>query len=266
MAQEKWLVSEAKTIDLDGVRSLKVALVGGQIDIVAHDEPGVRVEVHSVTGKELRITLDGDRLELDHPQLGWENFIEVFRTFSGKAKAEVSVLVPRGIALKFGVVSASALVSGLTTDPTLSTVSGDLVIDGVRGNITVNTVSGEVSLRNHEGSVDVHTVSADVTASGRISKFTSDSVSGDMFLDLVGTPDEIRSHSVSGDLTVRLEPGVPAQYRINTVSGVLQLDDAEIKGVRGSFTSRFGTLDQHWLELRANSVSGDVSVLHAVNA
>ncbi|MEJ1230155.1 MAG: hypothetical protein WDM88_05315 [Galbitalea sp.] len=53
------------------MRRLKVALVRGQVDIVGHDEPTTRVEVHSVSGKELRVALDGDSLEVDHPQLRW---------------------------------------------------------------------------------------------------------------------------------------------------------------------------------------------------
>ena len=58
MAQEKWLVDGPKTIDIESARTLKVGLIGGQIDIVAHDEPGVCVEVHSVTGKPLKVSVD----------------------------------------------------------------------------------------------------------------------------------------------------------------------------------------------------------------
>jgi hypothetical protein len=71
---------------------------------------------------------------------------------------------------------------------------------------------------------------------------------------------------VSGNITTRLAAGVAAQYRINTVSGRLQLDDSEITGVRGSYTGKYGTLDRTWLEFKANTVSGNVSVLHAVEA
>jgi hypothetical protein len=36
--------------------------------------------------------------------------------------------------------------------------------------------------------------------------------------------------------------------------------------VRGAFTTKYGELDKKWLEFRANTVSGNVSVLHAVTA
>ncbi len=266
MAQEKWLVDGEKTIDIENIRKLKVALIAGQVNIIGHDEPGARVEVHSVSGRDLKVTVDGDTLEIDHPQLRWDNFIDVFKSFTGSAKADISVMVPRDVALKFGVVSASALISGLTEDATISTVSGDVVVDNVYGDLQLNGVSGEISVRNHYGSINAHTISGDITASGEIMKYKSDSVSGDVFLDITGTPDEITVSTVSGAVTTRLAPGVPAQYKINTVSGRLQLDDSSVSGIRGGYTGRYGELSQHWLEFRANTVSGNVSVLHQVSA
>ena len=87
-----------------------------------------------------------------------------------------------------------------------------------------------------------------------------------MFADVTGIPDEIRTKTISGKVTTRLAAEVPAKYTINTISGRLQLDQAEIRGVRGSYSSKYGDLDKHWLEFRASTVSGDISVLHAVSA
>jgi DUF4097 and DUF4098 domain-containing protein YvlB len=94
-------------------------------------------------------------------------------------------------------------------------------------------------------------------------KYSSDGVSGEVFLDLKGSPDEIRVNTVSGNVTARLEAGLGAQYKINTVSGRLQLDDSEISGIRGSYTGKYGRLDRLWLEFRANTVSGNITVMHA---
>ncbi|MDO7882975.1 DUF4097 family beta strand repeat-containing protein [Salinibacterium soli] len=267
MAQEKWMIDGEKTIDIEMIRKLKVGLIAGQVNIIGHDEPGARVEVHSVSGRELKVTVDGDTLEVDHPQLRWDNFIEVFSQWrGGAARADISITVPRDVALKFGVVSASGLITGIHEDASISTVNGDLVIDDVSGHLQLNAVSGEISVRNHYGSITAHTVSGDITASGEILRYSSDSVSGDVFLDVAGIPDEIKVNTISGSITTRLEADVPAQYRINTVSGRLQLDNSEIRGVRGAYTGRYGQLEQRWLEFKANTVSGDISVLHAVTA
>ncbi|HEX7834087.1 MAG TPA: DUF4097 family beta strand repeat-containing protein [Pseudolysinimonas sp.] len=266
MAQEKWLVDGPKTIDIDSARTLKVGLIGGQIDIVAHDEPGVRVEVHSVSGKSLKVSVDGDTVEIDHPQLGWDNWFDVFTTWTGKARADVSVMVPRDIRIKLGVVSATALVTGVTADASLSTVSGDVILDSMGGDLSLNTVSGELTIRNSSGKVGAHSVSGDVTAEGGLRSFSSDSVSGSVFLDTTGIPDQIHVNTVSGGVTLRLEADVPATNTISTVGGKLQLDEAQITGVKGRYTGKFGQLDKHWVDLRVNSVGGDISVLRTVKA
>nr|WP_221244231.1 DUF4097 family beta strand repeat-containing protein [Cryobacterium roopkundense] len=266
---EKWLVTpgQTKVIDIDLVRKLKVSLIGGTVDIIGHDEPGARIEVHSVTGKDLKISMDGDALEIDHPQLRWDNFIDVFASFRGTAKAEVSIVVPRDVAMRFGVVSADALISGLHNDAKLSTVSGDIVVDAGEGDLEVNAVSGEVSVRNHVGTINVHTVSGEITASGSIRRFTLDGVTSNVFLDVEGVPDEIVTNTVSGNLTVRLGADVAARYNLNTLSGTLQLDDQTVRSTLGkAYDGSSGALDGAWVELRANSVSGDISLVRSASA
>ncbi len=266
MAEDKWLLDGPKTIDVEGIRRLKVGLIRGQVDIIGHDEPGARIEVHSVSGRDLKVSVVGDTLEVDHPQIRWDNWIEAFKSFRGSASADVSIVVPREVALKLGVVSATALVSGLREDATLSTVSGDITVDGVTGDLQLNSVSGEIAVRNHYGRVVAHTVSGPVTVSGEVHSFSCDGVSAEVMLDLSGIPDEIKVNTVSGDVTTRLEADVPTSYSISTVSGRLQLDDTQITSVRGRYSAKYGVLDQRFVDFRVNGVSANISVLHAARA
>jgi DUF4097 and DUF4098 domain-containing protein YvlB len=266
MAQDKWLLDGPKTIDVEGIRRLKVGLIRGQVDIIGHDEPGTRVEVHAVSGRDLKVSVVGDTLEVDHPQLRWDNWIESFKSFRGTASADVSIMVPREVALKLGVVSASGLVSGLREDVSASTVSGDLTIDGVSGDLQLNSVSGELAVRNHYGKVTSHTVSGDVTVAGEVFSFSCDGVSSNVMLDLTGTPDEVKVNLVSGDVTTRLDADAATSYSISTVSGRLQLDATHVTGVRGRYTAKYGELDKRWTDFRVNTVSGNVSVLHTERA
>ena len=265
MALEKWnvLPGESRIIDVERVRKLKVGLIGGQIDILAHDEPGARVEVHSVSGKDLKISIDGDVLEIDHPQIGWENFLDVFKSFGqNSAKAHISVLAPRSVALTFGMVSASALISGLNTSARLSTVNGELQVEGVTGDLDLNSVSGEISVQSHTGAINAHSVSGDIAASGHITKFSSDGVSGDVFVDALAHCDRISTNTVSGSLTARLSAEVGTRYVVNTVSGTLQLDNSVIKGTRGrGFKSTTDGDGNFYTDVLANSVSGNVTVI-----
>ncbi|MEA9985514.1 DUF4097 family beta strand repeat-containing protein [Subtercola vilae] len=256
-----------KIIDLELVRSVKISLIAGKIDIIGHDEPGARVEVHGVSGKDLKVSITGDQLEIDHPQLRWDNFIDVFASFRGSAQADISLLVPRDVAVKMGVVSASALVSGLTTDARISTVSGDVVVDSMTGSLELNSVNGELSVSGHRGSVAARTVTGDITVSGTVPTFSADGVSAAVFLDLDGEVDVLTNNTVSGDFTVRLDPGFGARFNVNTVSGVLNLDGSTFRSTRGrgnNFTT--GSLDGRFVEVRANSVSGDITTIRRADA
>jgi hypothetical protein len=264
MSIEKWVINpgESRVIDLELVRKLKVSLIGGKVDVIAHDEPGARIEITGVTGKDLKVQIDGDVLEIDHPQLRWDNFIDVFKGWAGNAKAQVSILAPRHVAIKLGVVSGDALVAGFTTDAKLSTVSGDLVLDDHEGDVELSSVSGEISAGNHTGRTTAHSVSGDIVATGDVRSFNADTVSGNMIVDAYGTPDRIDTNTVSGSLTVRFEAGSGARYRINTVGGTVLLDDTTIKGMLGKGFERItGELSGKWLDLGANSVSGAISVM-----
>ncbi|WP_336627122.1 MULTISPECIES: DUF4097 family beta strand repeat-containing protein [unclassified Microbacterium] len=265
MSDEKWLIKpgENRVIDLEDIRKLKVGLVGGQIDVVAHDEPGVRIEVHSVTIKDLRIEASGDVVEIDHPQLRWDNFLEVFRNFgSGGPKAEISVAVPRGVALTLGVVSASALVSGLASGARLNTVSGDIIVDGLTGDLTVNAVSGDVQIRGLDGTLNANSVSGEIAATGMIRRAGADTVSGDVLVDSSGRVDAVNINTVSGETTVRLDEGLPANYVLRSVSGRVLVDGVKRSGSGPTnWTDSVGELSGSFADVRANSVSGAVTVL-----
>jgi hypothetical protein len=273
MTLEKWIIhpGETRVIDIETVRTLKVGLIGGQIDVIGHDEPGVRIEVHGVTVKDLRIEVTGDAVEIDHPQLRWDNFLEVFRNFgAGGPKAEISVAVPRSVALNLGVVSASALVAGLRHDARLNTVSGDIIVDGLTGDLTVNAVSGDVQARELVGALTANSVSGDVAATGSLRKATIDTVSGAMLIDSTGDLHNVSLNTVSGAATVRLDQGYPANFVIRSVSGRVQVDgivrSGNGAGPTTNFTGSVGELSGSFADVRANSVSGDVTVLRRAAA
>ncbi|WGD36492.1 hypothetical protein [Lysinibacter sp. HNR] len=269
MDTQNWIIQpgDTQTITIDRVASLKLGLLGGQVDVIAHDEPGARIEVHSVTGKALNIKAIGESLEVDHPQIRWDNFLEVFGSFPGRARVDMSILVPRSLALTMGTVSASGLVSGVRSNARISTVSGELILDGLTGALTIESVSGNVSIRNHEGQITAESVTGEVLCTGRLSSFSAESVSGGVFLDLAGTPDSITTNTVSGNTTVRLDEGVSARLHINSVSGKVQYGDQLVTGVRGvGHSAHLGPAGSSPTSITVNSVSGGVSIMHRTSA
>jgi hypothetical protein len=262
---EKWLIApgEERVIDIASASRLKIGLVGGQVDVIAHDAPGIRIEVHGVTNKDLRIESDGTQIEIDHPQIGWDNFLEVFRNFgAGGPKAEISVAVPRGIALTLGVVSAGALVSGIRNDVKLNTVSGDIIADEVVGDLTANSVSGDVQVRSLTGSVTANSVSGDVAVTGSLRKAVVDTVSGSVLIDAIGDVNTLNINTVSGSVTTRLDETLPANYVLRSMSGRLTVDGVKRSGGGPSnYSGQTGELAGSFVDLRANTVSGGITVL-----
>lgn len=257
---ERWTISEgqSRVIDIDTVQALRVGIVGGSVDIVGHDEPTARVEVHRVEGRDLTITLEGGRLSISHPKVSWDDVWESVKALVGvRARVELSIVVPREVALSLGQVSASALVTGLRTRASLSTVSGAMQIESHTGDLDLNTVSGDVEVSGGTGRLSVHGVSAGVTASGALSEIGVDTVSGEVLLDVHGSPRSISANSVSGDVTVRIDAGQGIRATTRTVSGRGTIVGRAVPK-RGGTEVIDGT---NAFSLSANTVSGDVTVV-----
>ncbi|WP_306233074.1 DUF4097 family beta strand repeat-containing protein [Agrococcus beijingensis] len=257
---EQWTIrdGESRVIDIDAVRALRVGIVGGSVDIVGHDEPAARVEVHRVEGRDLTVTLEQGRLSISHPKVSWDDVWESVKALVGvRAKVELSILVPRETVLSLGQVNASALVSGLGGKATLSTVSGGMQVEAHHGDLELNTVSGDLEVSGGAGRLAVHGVSSDITASGRFDEIGIDTVSGEVLLDVHGSPRSISVNSVSADVTTRLDAGQAVRATTRTVSGKGTIVGRSLPR-RGGSEAVDGT---NAFNLQANTVSGDVTVV-----
>ena len=171
MAEESWVVSGPQVIDVDEVRSLRVQLVAGRVDVVTHDEPGARIEVHDVDGRPLEVSLSDGELRVGYQFTlgGWEGFLEKFRNFRDKDRADVSIAVPRDLPTKVGTVSAEGLVAGIQAAASVSTVSGSVVVDGTRGTLEGATASrARSSCATTPATSSLNTVSGELAASGAL--------------------------------------------------------------------------------------------------
>jgi hypothetical protein len=262
MAQESWVVSGPQVIDVDEVRSLRVQLVAGRVDVVTHDEPGARIEVHSVDGRPLEVSLSGGELRVGYQFTldGWEGFLEKFRNFRDKDRADVSIAVPRGLPTKVGTVSAEGLVAGIQAPASVSTVSGSIVVDRTCGSLKAQSVSGEVVVRDHTGELQLHTVSGELAASGALTRVQANSVSGELALDVTSGSTVVEASSVSGDVTVRLPAGERVNVTANAVSGRLVVDGEDHGGTMPGRKVVLRT-DGASSTVSATTVSGNVTLL-----
>jgi len=265
----QWRIDTPQSIDLEGVRRLNVRMVAGSIDVVGSSEAAgtgaAHVEVSQLEGA-ITVTLEGDTLTIAHERLTWGGLLDWVGNH--KARAVISVSVPDVCPIELGVVSADAVVSGITGDTKVKSVSGDVTLDGLNADISAQTVSGDLETRHLEGKLHFTTVSGDLTVvAGSTSQVKAETVSGDMTLDLDVPPGaRLDLSSVSGDVTLRLPESASLQVDAKTLSGSL---DSAFSGVtrdgkpgRSTLRGNVGSGDGF---LQAKTVSGDVTLLRRAN-
>ncbi|GAB2472592.1 DUF4097 family beta strand repeat-containing protein [Xylanimonas ulmi] len=262
MAAEHWTVTGPQTLELEGVTSLSVRCVDGRVDVVAHDEPVTRVEAHAVDGRALEVRLDDDgRLVVGHETLsGWKAFFENFADFTGRARADLQVAVPRAVPVSAGLVRGDVLVAGTRAATRVHTVTGSALAADVRGPLDVNTVSGEVTVRDLRGDVRANSVSGDLTVTGAVPSADISTVSGNVTLDLHEQPRWVRCNAVSGSFVVRVPDAEAVRARLTGVGGRLVVGGVEASGFG---TKTLGPSGSVPTTLEANVVTGDVTVIGA---
>jgi DUF4097 and DUF4098 domain-containing protein YvlB len=269
---EKWAVTGPKVIEVGGpgetVHELRVVLVAGRIDVVAHDEDEARVEVHRVRGRELEVTWDRGSLVVRHPQVRWDSILEGIRGLArGEDSADLSIAVPRGTSVQVGTVSADGLVAGVHAPAMVRTVSGSLVLDGVHGTVGARTLSGQIDVRDQRGSLTGETVSGSLTVQAvELDELDVKTVSGALAVDVASPARRIALKSVSGELTVRIPAGSGFRFDAASVSGNVVADGRRIaSGPPGHRAGELREGDES-VRISAKSVSGDVTLLRAAAA
>ncbi|MBD8080700.1 DUF4097 family beta strand repeat-containing protein [Cellulosimicrobium arenosum] len=268
MNGESWTVDGPQIIDLERVGSLDATVLGGRVDVVAHDDPGrtdARVEVHAVDGRPLEVEYAGDALRIGHGpvSVGWRGFVERFRSYTGTDAAEIHVAVPAGTQVRVRTVTGEALVAGLHDGAYLATVSGALVASRTCGTLHVDTVSGDVAASEHDGRLEMESVSGALTATGALSELTVDSVSGTVTVATSTTPSVVRVNAVSADVLVRLPDPDLMDYAVRCLSGRVVVDGEAQHVSFGSFTR--AAVHGPGRPVEVTAVSGGVTVLRGAH-
>lgn len=163
-----------------------------------------------------------------------------------------------------GVVSASAVVSGLEGRTSVRSVSGDIVLDGVSGEINADTVSGDVESRDLVGDLSFKSVSGELTvARGTPRRLSVTTVSGRITADLELPPTgHVTLNSATGDIVLRLPHAVDADVKIRSTSGRLDTAFPELQhSTQTGMRSLTGRLGGGMASLTAHTASADVTLL-----
>lgn len=205
------IITGPDTVSYDDAATVRVQLVGGMLEVVPRDEPGVLVEVTEVEGQPVEIATEADRMSVGYPSIGWDGWIKRLTAAAERAdRAVVRLHLGTGVSLIVATVSAPVRANGTTGDVDVSTASAPVVLRRTVGAVKVRTASGSVDVEDHHGPVAISGASGAVRLDGDLPKTTVTSVSGDVSVRHRGASALAAVTTVSG----RVDLAVPAQAHL----------------------------------------------------
>jgi len=257
----RWTISEPTELDFDSVKVLRVRIVAGSVNVVGTDETA-RLEVTDLDGPPLQVSLKDGELVVAYDDVSWPGILSWVT--SRRRSATISVAVPWDSSVQLGVVTASAVVSGIHGCTSIRSVSGNVTLEGLTETVDAETVSGDLETKSLAGDLRFSTVSGDLTVvDGSSTLLRANSISGDVALDVdVARGSEIELTSVSGDVRVRLPHNTDVQVDIASTSGNLDtaFDGLSYRRLYGN-RRLGGVLGRGSGRLLASTVSGDIALL-----
>jgi hypothetical protein len=259
MAQ--WTIETPTSLEFDDVTGLRVRLISGSVAVLATDgKPSL--DVSSIEGDPLTVTYEGGVLTIAHENLTWEGLLKWLRPH--RHSATVTVTVPRKCPTQVGVVSATAVVSGISSRASVKSVSGGITLDGVTGDVDANTVSGALEAQGINGRLNFRTVSGDLTlADGWMERLDASMVSGDVTADVDLDPlGGMQVSTVSGEVTLRLPAEADAQVNLHSMSGDVRSEFTELtRSSAPASRSVSGSLGAGSGQVSVTTMSGRVVLL-----
>jgi hypothetical protein len=257
----RWTIEAPTSLGFDDVTQLRVRLIGGSVAVLATDGPPT-LDVSSITGDPLDVTHEDGMLTIAHENLTWDGLLKWLRP--QRHAATVTITVPRQCPTQVGVVSATAVMSGLRARASVKSVSGGITLDGVTGDVDANTVSGALEAQGLNGKLNFITVSGDLTvADGWLERLDANAVSGDVTADIDLDPlGGVQVTTVSGEVTLRLPAAADARVHLNSMSGDVRSEFAELRSASSPASRRVsGSLGAGSAHVSVTTMSGRVILL-----
>src|SRR5690606_29773780 len=256
----RWTIDEPTALDFDGVVALRATLIAGDISVLASDErPSVMIG--DVEGPPLVVGHEAGMLTITHEKL-WEGVLSWLRT--QKCRASITVTVPHDCPVTLDLVSADAVVTGMSARTSVKSASGDVPLDEVSGAIDANTVSGAIEAQGLNGMVSFTSVSGDLSlAGGSIEHLGARSVSGRIAADVrLAADGRVDVTTVPGEVALRIPETADAEVSLNSAAGRIDTSFPELaREERTVARSVTGKLGAGTGRLTVNTVSGAVTLV-----
>ncbi len=119
-------------------------------------------------------------------------------------------------------MSGNLQIGDITGTASVKTASGNITTRRIDGNLVMQTLSGDARNQQLTGQVGFKSTSGDLTLrEGALSGFYVNTTSGDCLIDATLNAGDYEARTVSGDITLRVQPTLSARLSGRTVSGSL---------------------------------------------
>ncbi|HEY6837046.1 MAG TPA: DUF4097 family beta strand repeat-containing protein [Gaiellaceae bacterium] len=155
---------------------------------------------------------------------------------------------------KVNAASGDVQIGSVGGEGRINTASGDVQVGSFAAAAKINSASGDVQIGEVGGRLEVNSASGDVTVREASSAVSMNTASGDQTVGSLAEG-KVDLKSASGDLRIGIREGstlwVDARSRSGEVTSELPVSDLPPEG------------DAPHVELRANTMSGDVTIVRA---
>ena len=247
-----------ETFQTPGETRLDIRLGAGEVRLETAEVQETTVVLEPLRGNDASTAaVENARVELRDRGNGHEVVIDVRDRGRGifrNAEVLVAVTSPEGTSVETKSGSADVEGRGRFGSVEVETGSGDVEFGEIAGEANVNAASGDVQISSVCGDARVNTASGDVLVREAGSAVGINTASGDQEVGSV-VSGKVTLKSASGDLKVGIREGtslwVDARSRSGEVRSELPVSDLPPDGNGPS------------VELRANTMSGDITVSRA---
>ena len=257
----RWTVDSPTALEFDDVTALNVRLVGGTVAVLASDERPSLV-LSELSGRPILVSHDDGVLTVTYDSLPWDGLLAFLKP--PKDSVAVTITVPADCPIQFGVLSASAVVSGLRAGASVKNMSGDITLDGVTGDVDAETMSGELAACEFDGSIRVKSMSGRVTvAGGRIDSLAASTMSGQVTADVsLSDAGRIDLSTMSGDVTLRLPADSDARVQLKSTTGAVRTEFDSLRTVKAPVSHTVsGNVGAGTGHVSVTTMSGGVTLL-----
>ena len=257
----RWTVDAPTALDFDDVSRVNVRLIAGTVAVLASDDAPV-LAVSELSGRPLQVSHDDGVLTVSYESLSWDGLLSFLKP--RKDRAAVTITVPADCPVQLGVLSASAVVSGLHAGAAVKGMSGDITLEGVVGDVTAETMSGEVAACDIEGEVYFRSMSGGLTlAGGSVDSLDVNTMSGQVTADVtLRAPGGINVSTMSGDVTLRLPADSDAQVRLQSTSGAVRTEFDSLRTAKAPASHTVsGNVGAGTGHVSVTTMSGSVTLL-----